>query len=60
MPLVVVISAPDGMRSTSAQAMATQIVDQLKKSPHVASVTSAWTVPPSAATDLVSRDGTWD
>ena len=58
MPLVVVISAPDGMRSTSAQAMATQIVDQLKKSPHVASVTSAWTVPPSAATDLVSRDGT--
>ena len=58
MPLVVVVSAPDGIRSPSAQAIATEIVDQLKKSPHVASVTSAWTVPPSAATDLISRDGT--
>ncbi|MGA7050126.1 MAG: MMPL family transporter [Mycobacterium sp.] len=58
MPLVVVVSAPDGVRSLNSQALATEIVDQLKKSPHVASVTSAWTVPPSAATDLISRDGT--
>jgi putative drug exporter of the RND superfamily len=58
MPLVVVVSAPDGVRSARAQAVATAIVDQLQKSPHVASVTSAWTAPLSAAADLISKDGT--
>jgi len=58
MPLVVVVSAPDGVRSPRAQAVAAEIVDRLRKSPDVASVTSAWTAPPSAAADLISRDGT--
>ena len=58
MPLVVVVSAPDGMRSPSAHAVATEIVDRLRKSPQVSSVTSAWTAPPAAAPDLISRDGT--
>ncbi len=58
MPLVVLVSSPDGARSPGAQAAATEIVDQLKESPHVASVTSAWTVPASAAADLISEDGT--
>ena len=58
MPLVVVVSAPDGMRSPRAHAVATEIVDRLRKSPQVSSVTSAWTAPPAAATDLISRDGT--
>jgi RND superfamily putative drug exporter len=58
MPLVVVVSAPDGVRNPRAQATAAKIVDRLRKSPHVSSVTSAWTAPPSAVTDLISRDGT--
>ena len=37
--------------------MGTDIVDQLRRSPHVADVTSAWTAPPDAATELVSKDG---
>ena len=37
--------------------MANDIVDHLKQSPHVADVTSAWTVPPSAAAELTSKDG---
>ncbi|HXL59666.1 MAG TPA: MMPL family transporter [Mycobacterium sp.] len=57
MPLVVVVSAPDGVRNPRAQATAAEIVDRLRKSPHVSSVTSAWTAPPSAVTDLISRDG---
>ncbi len=58
MPLVVLVSSPDGARSPGAQAVATEIVDQLRKSPHAASVASAWTVPASAAADLISEDGT--
>src|ERR1700676_522164 len=57
MPLVVVVSAPDGVRNPRAQATAAEIVDRLRESSHVSSVTSAWTAPPSAVTDLISRDG---
>ncbi len=32
-------------------------MDRLKRSPHVADVTSAWTAAPGAATELVSKDG---
>jgi uncharacterized membrane protein YdfJ with MMPL/SSD domain len=58
MPLVVVVNAPDGVRSPRAQAVAAEIVDRLRTSPQVSSVTSAWTAPPFAATDLINRDGT--
>jgi putative drug exporter of the RND superfamily len=54
--LLIIVSAPDGFDSPSARATGTDIVGQLRGSPHVASVTSAWTVPPPAATDLISRD----
>ena len=37
--------------------MATDIVGQLKASPNVARVSSAWTVPPPAAAGLISKDG---
>ncbi len=57
MQLVIVVSAPDGFRGERARAVGTQIVDHLEQSPHVASVTSAWTAPPPVAADLVSRDG---
>ena len=56
--LLVVVSTPDGIDSAPARAAGNDIVDQLRSSPHVAQVTSPWTVPPPAAADLVSRDRT--
>src|SRR6201981_207460 len=50
--------ARDAPTSAPARAVATDIVDHLAKSPHVASVTSAWTAPPAAATALISKGGT--
>ena len=57
MPLVVVIGSDAGAQSPQARASAVAIVEQLQKSPHIASVTSAWTVAPEAAADLIARDG---
>jgi uncharacterized membrane protein YdfJ with MMPL/SSD domain len=55
--LLFVVSAPHGFSSPAARAVGTEIADQLSRSPHVTSVTSAWTAPPAAATSLVSKDG---
>src|ERR1700739_1862133 len=55
--LLFVVSAPDGVNGTAARAVGTEIADQLSRSAHVTSVTSAWTAPPAAAASLVSRDG---
>src|SRR6201998_2403305 len=55
--LLIVVSTPDGFDSTPARAVGTQIADELQRSAHVASVTSAWTAPPAAAAELVSKDG---
>jgi RND superfamily putative drug exporter len=57
MQLLVTLTAPDGVNGPAATSVATDIVDHLKESPHVAQVTSAWTVPPQAAAGLISRDG---
>lgn len=57
MQMLVTITSPDGFDSPTARAAATDIVEQLDQSPHVANLTSAWTVPPAAAADLTSRDG---
>ena len=57
MQLLITVSAPAGVTSAPARAVATEIVDHLT-SPHVANVTSAWTAPPAAATALISKDGT--
>jgi putative drug exporter of the RND superfamily len=57
MQLLLVVSAPDGFGGERARAVGTEIVDHLQQSPHVASVTSAWTAPPPVAADLVSKDG---
>ncbi|MBB5167243.1 MMPL family transporter [Mycobacterium sp. AZCC_0083] len=57
MQLLVTVTAPDGVKSANATSAATNIVEHLKQSPHVANVTSPWTVPPQAATDLISEDG---
>ena len=55
--LLIVVTAADSFNSGSARAAGTEIVDQLRRSPHVATVTSAWTAPPPAAAELVSKDG---
>ena len=55
--LLITVCAPDGFTSGPARAAGTDIAGQLSRSPHVPSVASAWTVPPEAATELVSRDG---
>jgi RND superfamily putative drug exporter len=56
--LLVTVSSPQGATSEAARAVGTQIVDQLRDSPDVASVTSAWTAPEPVAKPLISRDGT--
>jgi RND superfamily putative drug exporter len=56
--LMVIVSTPQGVDSPAARSVGTEIVDQLRRSPHVATVTSPWTVPSRAAAELVSRDGT--
>jgi RND superfamily putative drug exporter len=57
MQLLITVTAPDGATGAAATAVGTDIVDQLTRSPHVASVTSAWTAPPGAGTELLSKDG---
>jgi len=57
MQLLFVVTAPNGVESTQARSVGADIADQLTKSAHVTSVTSAWTVPPGAAGSLVSKDG---
>jgi putative drug exporter of the RND superfamily len=49
--LLIVVTGADG------RSVGTEIVNQLRQSPHVANVTSAWTAPPAAAAELVSKDG---
>ncbi|KWX69109.1 MMPL family transporter [Mycobacterium sp. NAZ190054] len=46
-----------GAQSPSARAVGEDLVGRLDASPHVGSVTSAWTAPPSAAPALVSTYG---
>jgi RND superfamily putative drug exporter len=55
--LVVILTSPDGADSAEARTSGTAIVNDLQQSSHVASVTSAWTAPPAAGAQLVSRDG---
>jgi RND superfamily putative drug exporter len=55
--LVIVVSAPEGANGVAASTVGTDLVDDLKASPHVTSVTSLWTAPPPERAALVSRDG---
>ncbi len=56
MQLLITVTSADGANSTAATAAGTEIVERLEQSPHVAQVASAWTAPPSAAAELISRD----
>ena len=55
--LLLTVTAPDGAAGPSARTVATGIVDQLSASPYVLRISSAWTSPPAAAGELISRDG---
>jgi RND superfamily putative drug exporter len=57
MQLLFTVTSPEGVKSPNATAVANDIVEHLKQSPHVADVTSAWTVPAQAAAELTSKDG---
>ena len=57
MQMLISVTAPDSAAGPAARAVGLVIVDQLKRSPNVTEVTSAWTAPPAAAKRLVSKDG---
>lgn len=54
--MLIVVTAPTGARGEQARQVGTEIADQLKRSPWVLNVSSAWTSPPAAAAQLVSKD----
>ncbi len=55
--LLITVTSPRGATADAARAVGTEIVDTLRSSPHVASVTSAWTATGPAARELFSEDG---
>jgi RND superfamily putative drug exporter len=57
MQMLISVTAPDSATGPAARGVGLAIVDQLKRSPNVAEVTSAWTAPPAATKRLVSKDG---
>jgi uncharacterized membrane protein YdfJ with MMPL/SSD domain len=57
MQMLITVTAPDRAAGPAARAVGLAIVDQLRKSPNVTAVTSAWTASPAAAKRLVSKDG---
>lgn len=57
MQMLITVTAPDSATGPVARAVGLSIVDELRRAPDVAGVTSAWTAPPSEAGNLVSKDG---
>src|SRR3954447_27001738 len=57
MQMLITVTAPDTVTGPAARAVGLDIVGQLRQSPHVVGVTSAWTAPPAAAKRLISKDG---
>ncbi|WP_156685917.1 MMPL family transporter [Mycobacterium sp. Marseille-P9652] len=55
--MLIVLTAPGGPRGDQARRVATDLVDNLRRSPWVLDVSSAWTSPPQVAAQLVSKDG---
>ncbi len=55
--LLITVSSHDGFDSSSARETGTAIVDELRRSPHVANVISPWTTPQSVS-ELISKDRT--
>jgi RND superfamily putative drug exporter len=57
MPLVVGLTATDGVHSNAAQIAADKVTALLKALPYVADVQSAWSAAPQAAAAMISKDG---
>ena len=57
MRLIVAVASDAGVHSQAADAAAAQLVAYLASFPFVTGVKSAWTMPPAAAQQLISRDG---
>src|SRR3954470_13768020 len=57
MELLISVTSDAGAQGPAARSVGTDIADQLKASPFVAEVNSAWTAPPPAASALISKDG---
>ena len=57
MDMVITVTSGDGAQSPRATAVGIDLVEHLKNSANVARVSSAWTVPPAAAADYISKDG---
>ncbi|MGE0218606.1 MMPL family transporter [Mycolicibacterium sp.] len=57
MDLVLSVTSENGVDSPAARAVGTDLVGRLEASPHVGTLTSAWTATPEAAAALVSTDG---
>lgn len=55
--MLILVTAPAGANSDQARKVGTDLVDELQHSPLVYNATSPWTAPPSAAADLISKDG---
>ncbi|OBI79887.1 MMPL family transporter [Mycobacterium sp. 1245805.9] len=55
--MLVMVTAPGGAQSDQARKVGTDLVHDLHGSSLVYNVTSAWTAPPQAAADLISKDG---
>jgi putative drug exporter of the RND superfamily len=55
--MLIVVTTPAGAHSDQARRVGTDAVDQLKRSPWVLNVSSAWTSSPQAAAELMSKDG---
>ena len=55
--MVFTVHSDEGANSAEARAVGVDLVNRLEASPFTAAVSSAWTVPPSAAETLISRDG---
>ena len=49
MDLVISVTSADGVDSPAARQVGTDLAARLSESPHVGTVTSAWTAPPTAA-----------
>ena len=55
--IVIAVTSDAGVAGPPARAVGDDIVRQLRASPHVADISSAWTAPPAAASALISKDG---
>lgn len=55
--MLIMVTSPAGANSERASKVGTDLARDVQGSPLVYNVTTAWTAPPQAAADLISKDG---